>query len=224
MPFSLAEGTGRGYRVWTGGSGVRKGGEKMRKNKTVGNWIPAVLGTCALLSACGQNDGGKAAIGIAETAREYEMMPYGTFRERTGNEAEFYHGVRFIGEIPDSSLCVVYGGRYDEDIAGAVLAEDDLPIRIQGELGALMDGMEEEMPLAEFAAALSPDGAAEAVFELLEGGGTAYYVGNEYAQIQFDSDRNGEYDRLLLISLDESMEEIADPKSTAWLEALPVHE
>lgn len=61
-------------------------------------------------------------------------------------------------------------------------------------------------------------GAAEAVVEQLEGGGTAYYVGNKYVQIQFDSDKNGKYDRNLLISLDESTEETIIPESVAWLE------
>lgn len=50
------------------------------------------------------------------------------------------------------------------------------------------------MSLSEFADALSADGAAEAVFERLEGAGIAYYIANDYVQIQFDSDRNGECD------------------------------
>ena len=51
-------------------------------------------------------------------------MSYGEFKKQTGNEAEFYHADRFIGEI-------------------------------------------------------------------LEGGGTAYYVGDTYLQIRFDSDKMG---------------------------------
>lgn len=171
-------------------------------------------------SDSGQNDGEKTAISITETAKKYEAISYEAFKERTGNEAEFYHGDRFIGEIPDSSFCVIYIGEYDEDAAGTVLADDAMPIRLQGPLGVLMDGVNEEMSLTEFSEALSADGAAEAVFELLEGGGTAYYIGNEYVQIQFDSDKNGEYDRLLLISLDESIERTVDPESIAWLEIL----
>ncbi len=182
-------------------------------------YVYVLAGVCVLLSACGKSDSGNAAIGIAETAREYEMLSYEAFRERTGSEAELYHGDRFIGEIPDSSLCVIYRGEYDEDLAGAVLAEDDMPIRIQGPLSALLVGMQEEMSLAEFAKALSGNGAAEAAYELLEGGGTAYYVGNAYAQMRFDSDRDGEYDRLLSISLDdESTREAVGPESVAWLE------
>lgn len=115
---------------------------------------------------------------------------------------------------------MIYEGEYDEEVAGTVLSDDAVPIRLQGPLGNLMDGIEKEMPLFKFADALSADGAAEAVFERLEGAGTAYYVGNDYVQIQFDSDRNGEYDSLLLISMDEAAGETVSPESLAWLEIL----
>lgn len=181
-------------------------------------WVPVWVGMCALLSACGQKDGKETVIGITETAAAYESMPYGEFVEQTGNEAEFYHGDRFIGEIPGSSLCVIYEGEYDEDMAGAVLADEDMPIRLQGPLGDLLDGVRGEMSPAEFSRALSAGDAEEAVCELLEGGGTAYYIGNEYARISFDSDQDGECDRLLFVSMDEVAGEKIGPQSTAWLE------
>lgn len=183
-------------------------------------WILVLAGPAILLSACMHNNGGKTVIGIAKTAEEYGTIPYYKFKEQTGTEAEFYHGDRFIGEIPDSSLCIIYAGEYDEDMAGAVLSDDTVPIRIQGPLGNLLDGITVEMSVAELSEALSANGAAKASYELLEGGGTAYYVGNKYVQIQFDSDRNGEYDRLLLISLDETEEEMLDTENSAWLKIL----
>ncbi|MCM1387647.1 MAG: hypothetical protein NC231_09975 [Bacillus sp. (in: Bacteria)] len=185
-------------------------------------WISVVLSIGILLSACGKNDSEKMAVHIVKEAEEYGIMPYHEFKERTGNEAEFYHGDRFIGEIPDSSLCIIYVGEYDEDIAGAVLSDDDIPIRIQGSIGDLLDGITTEMPVAELAEALSANGAAKASYELLEGGGTAYYVGNRYVQIKFDSDRNGEYDRLLLISLDKTEDEKIGMDGDAWLEILNI--
>ncbi|MEY8332393.1 hypothetical protein AALB53_04660 [Lachnospiraceae bacterium 47-T17] len=157
-------------------------------------------------------------IGITGVLKEYESLPYGEFKKQTGREAELYHTTLFCAEIPDSSIDIIYNGEYDEAIAGAALADEAMPIRLQGPLHALLDGVKEEMPLTEFAKALSADGAAEAVVEQLEGGGTAYYVGNKYVQIQFDSDKNGKYDRNLLISLDESTEETIIPESVAWLE------
>ncbi|MCM1234707.1 MAG: RDD family protein [Ruminococcus flavefaciens] len=162
----------------------------------------------------------ETVIHIAEIAEKYAAMPYHAFREQTGKEAEFYHGDRFIGEIPDFPLYVIYAGEYDEDAATSVVSEDMMPIRIQGSISALLDGMKGEMSIAELADALSASDAAEASYELLEGGGTAYYVGNQYVQMTFDSDRNGEYDRVLLISLDGAEGERIGLKSDAWLEVL----
>ncbi|MCM1237679.1 MAG: hypothetical protein NC489_47050 [Ruminococcus flavefaciens] len=181
-------------------------------------WISVLLSITILLSACGQNDNENEGIYIAKTAEEYIALPYHEFKEKTDVEAEFYHGDRFIGEIPDSSLSVIYMGEYDEETAGSVLSDDDIPIRIQGPLDALLNGITTKMPVAQLADTLSVNGAAKASYELSEGGGTAYYVGDKYVQIKFDSDRNGEYDRLLLVSLDEMEGEAIEPESEAWLE------
>lgn len=103
---------------------------------------------CAPLSACGQN-GGNDAVDMIETIKEYETMFYGNVKEKTGNEAVFYHADLLIGEIPDSSVCVVYLGEYDEELAGAALKDDDMPFRIEGALGDLMTDIKEEMSLTE---------------------------------------------------------------------------
>lgn len=177
-----------------------------------------------MLSACGNNGNNEIQIGPSETAREYAALSYGEFKERTGMEAEFYHADRFMGEIPGSSLCIIYEGEYDEDLAGPVLSDDDRPIRLQGALGALMDGIDEEMPVTELTAALSEGGAAKAVCELLDGADSAYYVGDRYADIPFDSDRDGEYDSRLLISLDDARKGKVNSESTAWLELIKIEE
>ena len=184
-------------------------------------WILVLTGLCLILSACGNNGNAAAQISLSETVRDYEAMSYGEFRERTGKEAELYHADRFIGEIPDSSLCIIYMGKYDENLAGYTLSDDDRPIRLQGTLGALMDGIGGKMSVTELTAALSK-GGAEAVCELSEGAGTAYYVGDRYADIQFDSDWDGEYDSRLLISIENAEDEDVDSESTAWFEILPV--
>ena len=186
-------------------------------------WIPFLAGLCLMLSFCG-NRNNVTQIGPSKTAREYETLSYGEFKERTGMEAEFYHADRFMGEIPGSSLCIIYEGEYDEDLAGPVLSDDDRPIRLQGALGALMDGIDGEMPVTELTAALPEGGAAKAVCELLDGAGSAYYVGDRYADIPFDSDRDGEYDSRLLISLDDAAEEKVNSESTAWLELIKIEE
>ena len=184
-------------------------------------WLFVLIGLGALLlAACGQSGESKTMIGVTEIAKTYETMPHGEFKAQTGYEAELYHGERFISEIPNSVLSVIYRGKYDVGKAAAVLADDDEPIRLQGPLNALLDGLTEEMPLAEFIEGLSADGAAKPVYEILEGGGTAYYVGDTYWHISFDDDKDGQADRLILISVDESDEETIKPESLAWLERL----
>lgn len=39
-------------------------------------WIPALLAVCAPLSACGQDDGGKAVIDVTKSVKAYETMSY----------------------------------------------------------------------------------------------------------------------------------------------------
>ncbi len=180
--------------------------------------VPVFTGICLILSACGKNNSSAMPIKISETAVEYETLSYGEFKERTGNEAEFYHADRFIGEIPNSTLCTIYVGEYDESIEMAALSDDDMPIRIQGALGALLDGIDEEMSVTELTDALSKNGAAQAVYELSEGAGTAYYVGDRYADIQFDSNLDGKNESRLLISLDNAADEKVNTESIAWLE------
>ncbi len=189
---------------------ITQKGYKMRRKL-----LFVLLAVCALLSACGN-----ATVSITETIKEYEAMSYGEYKEKTGNEAAFYHGSFFIGEIPDASFCVIYSGEYDEEMAAAILKDGDMPIRIEGTLSDLMTGIKEEMSLAELAKALSKGGKLEAAFEVLEGGGTAYYVGDKYALISFDNDKDGAFDRTLLLSLDDASGETIGPETVAWLERL----
>ena len=132
-------------------------------------WL--LSGAMIVLSACSQNTNDKTKAGLSEHAKKYESMSYEEYRQETGNEAEFYHGNLFIGEIPESSLCVIYPGEYKEEIAASVLSNDSVPVRLQGRLDELIDGFEKETSFTEFAKSLSPDGGKEAGYELLEGGG-----------------------------------------------------
>lgn len=182
-------------------------------------WIvPALLVLCILSSSCGRNNVQKSTFPLSDMALSYEAMPYGEYKEKTGAEAEVYHADRFIGEIPDSALSVVYLGAYDEELGGAALPDEAMPLRLEGSLGALLPDMKEELPLEKFAESLSADG--KSAFELLEGAGTAYYVGDRFLQIHFDSDKDGTDDRLLSVSLDESTDGTVKPESAAWLELL----
>ncbi len=216
---------------------MKNGGDPMKKKTAILVIIIVIIALAAVLwfygyysrksdddkaveyltqSAGGKNGSPAASVRLSETVRGYETLSYGAFKERTGKEAESYHADLFIGEIPDSSLCIVYEGEYDEELGGPVLSDDDRPIRLQGTLEALMDGIGGRMSVTDLTAALSEGDAAGAVCELLDGAGTAYYVGDRYAEIQFDSDRDGEYDARLLISLENAGDEDVGPESTAW--------
>lgn len=190
--------------------------KKIRKSLLFG----LMLGIITALSACG-NAPNKSVVSISDAAKEYEFMSYKEFKEQTGNEAEFYHGDLFIGESADFSVCVVYSGEYNEDTGEAVLSDEAVPIRLQGTLGALMNGIiNGEMTLEEITENLSFENNKKADIEISEGGGTAYYVGNDYVQIRFDSDEDGEYDRKLLIVYDKSEVETVGSESVAWLEII----
>lgn len=121
-------------------------------------WTAILTGVCILLTACGRGGGEKSTVSIADPVKAYETISYQEYKEQTGKEAEFYHATRFMGEIPDSSICVIFEGTYDEETAGTVLADDAVPIRLQGPLGALMNGIGETMSLAELAARKVPHG------------------------------------------------------------------
>lgn len=120
--------------------------------------IAILTGVCILLTACGRGGGEKSTISIADTVKAYETISYQKFQTQTGKEAEFYHATRFMGEIPDLSICVIFEGTYDQETAGTVLADDAVPIRLQGPLGALMNGIGETMSLTELAARKVPHG------------------------------------------------------------------
>lgn len=193
-----------------------KAGGKMRKK--IFTKIKCIAGLLVLglvLTACGQKD--SAAGAVSQTIEKYKNMTYGEYKESTGNDVEFYHGTRFIGEIPDSSISVIYDGEYDEEVAGAVLQDSALPLRFQGKLASLVNGIEASMTIEELVKVLSPKDGAPAVYEILEGAGTAYYVGNDYVQIQFDEDQDGVLDTAINISLDESGKESVDPENETWL-------
>jgi len=193
----------------------KAGGKMRKKNFTKIKNIVVLLVLCLAMVSCGQKD--SAAGVVSQTIEKYKNMTYGEYKESTGNDVECYHGTRFIGEIPDSSISVIYDGEYDEEVAGAVLPDGAVPLRFQGKLASLVNGIEESMTIEELVKVLSPNGGAPAVYEILEGAGTAYYVGNDYVQIQFDQDKDGALDTAINISLDESGKESVNPENETWL-------
>ncbi len=178
--------------------------------------IAGLLLLCLALSACGQKGNTGDAV-VSQTVEKYRNMTYGEYKQNTKREAEFYHGTRFIEEIPDSAISIIYEGEYDEELAGAVLKDHAIPLRLQGELKNLINGIKEPMTVEKLVQVLSPEKSAEAVCETLKGSGTAYTVGDDYVQIQFDRDKDKVLDTMIEISLDGPEAASVSPENEAWL-------
>ena len=152
---------------------------------------------------------------------QYIDMTYGQFKQQTGAEAEFYHGLFFQAPIPGEKADVVFLGVYDEDVAGSVLLDEHTSFRVETSLDNIISGitneMTQEITVAEFMEML--DSYAGFTYdvqpEILEGL-TGYYVAYHYVMADIDSDGDGTMDILLKIALDES-DHICHDAST-WIE------
>lgn len=146
---------------------------------------------------------------------QYKEMTYRQFKEQTNIEAEFYHANFYIATIPEMTIDAIFTAEeYDEELAIAVLSENDKIIRFQGKAGNIFPELKEEMALENLVAKLAwNDIAPEYTIE--EGAGTAYYVADQYTNIWIDSDGDSCNDLLLQIALDQS--ETIYPDSYMWL-------
>ena len=145
----------------------------------------------------------------------YMEMTYGQFRGQTGSTAESYHAHYFQASVPGMEADAVFGGTYDEELGGPILADDDNLIRIEGSLGTIVNGITEEMTAAEFVTAFDEATGALRAIVVNDGGGTAYYVADNYMEIEFDYSGDNLEDALLQIALDESNN--VGPDSYTWL-------
>ena len=84
------------------------------------------------------------------------------------------------------------------------MTDDAVCLRLEGRLADLLYGMEGELKAEDFAAAITPEGAAEPVYYEEEGAGTAYYVADRYLVVEMKDDGDLGGDIILEISLDES--------------------
>lgn len=153
---------------------------------------------------------------------QYMDMTYGQFKEQTGRVAKFYRADYFSASVPDIEVDVVFRGTYDKEliVPAPVLADDDKSFRIEGNLDTIINGINEEMYCAEFAAALEGSYdiltvTANAVAE------TGNYVADNYIDISVDIDGDHVEDAWLQAALDESGS--VGPDSHAWLVSLDAH-
>lgn len=146
---------------------------------------------------------------------QYKEMTYQQFKEQTNTEAELYHANFYIATIPEMTIDAIFTAEeYDEELAIAVLSENDKIIRFQGKSGNIFPDLKEEMALENLVAKLDwNDIVPEYTIE--EGAGTAYYVADHYTNIWIDSNGDSCNDLLLQIALDRS--ETIYPDSYMWL-------
>lgn len=129
---------------------------------------------------------------------------------------EFYRANFYSAMIPDTELQAVFKAEtYDEELAMSVLQEDEKCQWIQGNLGRIMENVTSDFTTEEFLSALMWENGIAPEFSMKEGAGTAYYIGNQYISIQFDSDGDAVRDATLEISMDES--ETIGPESYTWI-------
>ena len=145
---------------------------------------------------------------------QYMDMTYGQFKEQAGVEAESYHAHYFTASIPDTEADIVFEGAYDEELGGPVLADDDRVFRIEGKLGTIVSGITGEMKGAELVIALAETTGIVAT-GVNEGGGTAYYVADNFIETSIDLNGDNIADASLQITLDESGN--VGPDSYTWL-------
>lgn len=153
-----------------------------------------------------------AKLALSQEVLQYKDITYGQYKEKTGKEAEFYHACRYLAQLPDMNVAVIFEGEWDEELAMASLQDNDKCLRFEGKLDSIMIGLTERMDVDSFIKKLAVDGDKVPEYSFEEGAGTAYYVANRYVAIRLEDDNEV---AVLEISLDES-EEI-EPDSFAWL-------
>jgi hypothetical protein len=180
-----------------------------------------LLGGCAGKAAAplaGSVASGSAVsetVAIPDELLQYREMTYGAYREKSSQEAEFYHELRFVAPTDTEGVEVVFKGVYDTETEGAKLEEDSRSIRLQGRLGSIVRGLPEEVSEEELIKALSERYGETAQASHAEGAGTAYYVGDNYLQILLDTDGDAALDAALQVPVSDG--EMLSNDIVAWL-------
>ena len=172
------------------------------------------------LAACSGSTGGASsplpAVAVKEALLPYGEMTYQDFQAQTGTDAQLLHAGRFGAPLPEEGVEIVFeASGTDEDGLLPLLLPQDRPLRLEGRLDALVDGVAEEMTPDQLAQALSPTEGSPVPCQLLEGAGTAYYVADQYARFQLDRDGDGAGDAALEVALNSR--QAVDPSCTSWL-------
>ena len=178
-------------------------------------WIVLIsMAACVVVAVCFLTEP-KSDFSIAD----YKAISYREYQKLTGYDAEFYHALYYIGELPKTELSIVFEGDYDEDLAGAVLAEDAKAIRIQGRLSELFGDDTKQLSESELLKKISENYGNVISIDYREGAGTAYYVGDYYAHIAVAADTDDNRNTVFEIAVENQTknEKIFSGCSSFWL-------
>ena len=178
-------------------------------------WIVLIsMAACVVVAVCFLTEP-KSDFSIAD----YKAISYREYQKLTGYDAEFYHALYYIGELPKTELSIVFEGDYDEDLAGAVLAEDAKAIRIQGRLSELFGDDTKQLSESELLKKISENYGNVISIDYREGAGTAYYEGDYYAHIAVAADTDDNRNTVFEIAVENQTknEKIFSGSSSFWL-------
>lgn len=178
-------------------------------------WILAIsIVLCIVMAVCFLTDP-KSNFDVSD----YQGISYGEYQKLTGYQAEFYHALYYIGKLPESELSIVFEAEYDEEAAAAILSEDSKAIRIEGTLSELFGKKIRQLSEAELLQRISENFGDIISVDYMEGAGTAYYVGDYYAQILAASDSDDKINMVFEIAAEAQTggEKTFSGGSAVWL-------
>lgn len=142
----------------------------------------------------------------------YRNIRYSDFYNMTGNEAEFYHNCYFIASIPGTSYEIVFLGGWDDNTFEAFIDDDSLGYMLQGKLKDFAKSVSSEITLDKV-----KDDLVVVSYEYREGGGTIYYVSDNYVRLNIDSGSDGKADMFMDVAIDPARPNVISLDADVYL-------
>lgn len=143
----------------------------------------------------------------------YLGMSYQDFRDNGGEVAEHNHGGRYMSVLADTDLKFVFFGNYDEEKGEYTLAEDNPCIRVQGDMGSIIIGIQEITTVEQLIENLKNSYTIEYTYE--EGETTAYYVADKFLRVNCDVNHDDKIDVILDVSLSNA--KLINTETYCWI-------
>ncbi len=184
--------------------GVKERVKSVLTYKKPALWFVVIsIAACIVVAVCFLTNP-KSVLSIIE---DYKAISYKEYQELTGYDAEFYHGLYYIGRLPETEISIVFEAEWDDDLAGAVLSEDSKAIRLQGKLSDFLGKHTQQLSESELLHQISEDFGKVISIDYMEGAGTAYYVGGYYyARILVESSSDDNMNTVIEIAVENQTE------------------